>query len=54
MSYNYHEEADDQYCPRCTEPMRWEDDIDVDADTGQPFVCGGDWVCDICVDVTQL
>lgn len=47
-STNYHEETDDQYCPVCAEPMQWEDEVDVDDDTGEPFVCGGDWVCAIC------
>jgi hypothetical protein len=45
MSYNYHEEADDRYCTRCHEPLHWDDDIDVDEETGKAFVSGGDWLC---------
>lgn len=33
-------------CPTCNECMEWESDVDVDEDTGRPYICGGFWRCE--------
>jgi hypothetical protein len=42
------DEEDAEICEDCGEFMEFEDDVDVDEDTGRAYVCGGSWTCPKC------
>ena len=39
------DEEDDEICDVCGECMEYEEDVDVDEDSGRAYVCGGGWCC---------
>jgi len=39
------DDPDPEICDVCGETMEWEDDVDVDEDTGRARACGGSWGC---------
>lgn len=48
-SWRTHDPASDEpeadICETCGSVMEWEDDVDVDEETGRAYRCGGHWSC---------
>lgn len=42
------DEPDDEICEECGAIMEYEDDVDVDEETGKPYISGGSFTCPNC------
>lgn len=45
QSGNPADDPDPEVCEKCGETMEWEDDVDLDEETGRPRASGGSWSC---------
>jgi hypothetical protein len=45
---NPDEEPEPKFCEACDAVMEYEDDVDVDEETGKAYVCFGGWSCPNC------
>jgi hypothetical protein len=45
QSGNPADDPEDEMCETCGTAMVWEDNVDIDEDTGRARLCGGSWTC---------